>query len=232
MRTRIALMAVFVVAGWAFFWFVVEHRTVGTAQAAFASGDSACVAMLARRGDREAECDMGIMCEEGQAVPKDYPAAAGWFMKAARQGHVQAERRLGLCYTEGRGTPRDDRQAAYWLEKAAIRGDVPAQAGLGRLYAREMDWKAAMMWYREAAERGDGNSQFELSKLYHSGEAGVQDDVPSEMYLVLAAAHGCKAAIRFLMDEPETYGATQENAVKAMKMVQAWKPVSGPVKAH
>ncbi len=232
MRTRIALMAVFVLAGWAFFWFVVEHRTVGTAQDAFASGDSAGVALLARRGDREAEYGMGIMCEEGQAVPRDYPAAAGWFRKAALQGHVQAERRLGLCYAEGRGIVRDDRQAAYWLQEAAVRGDVPAQAGLGRLYAREKAWKAALKWYREAAARGDGASQFELSKLYHSGEAGVQDDVLSQMYLFLAAAHGCKAAIRFRMDQPETYGVTQEDALRAMKMAQAWKPVSGPVNAR
>ncbi len=232
MRTRIALMAVLVLAGWAFFWFVIEHRSVGTAREAFASGDSAGVAMLASRGDREAEYDMGIMCEEGQAVPKDYPAAAGWFRKAAEQGHLKAERRLGLCYAEGRGVTRDDRQAAYWLEKAAIQGDVPAQAGLGRLYARAKDWKAAMKWYREAAERGDGDSQFELSKLYHSGEGGAKDEVLSQMYLFLAAAHGCKAAIRFRMDQPETYGATQEDARQAMKMAQAWKPVSGPVESR
>ncbi len=232
MRTRIALMAVFVLAGWAFFWFVVEHRTVGTAKAAFASGDSAGVATLAGRGDREAEYDMGIMCEEGQAVPKDYAAAADWFRKAAEQGHVQAERRLGLCYAEGRGIERDGRQAAYWLEKAAVRGDVPAQAGLGRLYAREKEWKAALKWYREAAERGDGASQFELSKLYHSGKAGVQDDVLSQMYLVLAAAHGCKSAVQFRMEQPAGYGITREQAQKAMTMAQAWKPVSGPVKSR
>jgi TPR repeat protein len=226
MRTRIALMILLVAAGWAFFWFVVEHRSVGSARSAFESGDSAGIAILAKRGDPEAEYYMGVMREEGQAVSKDYAAAAAWFRKAAAQGHLLAQRRLGFCYAEGRGVPRDDGQAAFWLEKAALRGDLPSQVRLGRLYAEKEAWGAAARWYRAAADRGDGEAQYGFAWLCHEGRGGARDDVLATMYMILSAAHGYQPAIRFRMGGGEDFGLTTEQAARAMQMAQSWKPAN------
>ena len=49
------------------------------------------VRKAAEQGDAEAQCELGVLYENGQGVPKDHRKAAEWFRKAATQGHAEAK---------------------------------------------------------------------------------------------------------------------------------------------
>ena len=49
------------------------------------------VRKAAEQGDAEAQCELGVLYENGQGVPKDHRKAAEWFRKAAAQGHAEAK---------------------------------------------------------------------------------------------------------------------------------------------
>lgn len=94
--------------------------------AAYASGDFDTAArefsMLAAKGDREGQYNMGLLYEEGQGVSKSFNEAVSSYTKAAQQGYVDAYFALGEIYIS-RSAPKKDRVAAYrWLEMAAKHG--------------------------------------------------------------------------------------------------------------
>jgi TPR repeat protein len=76
---------------------------------------------LADQGSAIAQFNLGLMYENGQAVPRDYAAAANWYRKAADQGNASAQANLGFMYANGEGVPRDYAAAASWYRKAAER---------------------------------------------------------------------------------------------------------------
>lgn len=94
--------------------------------AAYASGDFDTAArefsLLAAKGDKEGQYNMGLLYEEGQGVAKNYYEAVSAYTKAARQGYVDAYFALGEIYIS-RSAPKKDRVEAYrWLEMAAKYG--------------------------------------------------------------------------------------------------------------
>src|SRR4029077_13717515 len=58
---------------------------------------------LAQQGNAAAERGLGILYENGFAVPKDSGQAVEWYRKAAAQGDADAEYRLGERYLDGSG---------------------------------------------------------------------------------------------------------------------------------
>jgi len=94
--------------------------------AAYASGDFDTAAreffVLAAKGDKEGQYNLGLLYEEGQGVPMKFDEAVNCYTKAAQQGYVDAYFALGEIYIS-RSAPKKDRVAAYrWLEKAAKYG--------------------------------------------------------------------------------------------------------------
>ena len=59
----------------------------------------------AKKGDKEAQNDLGLMYYEGEGVPQDYEKAIEWYTKSAEQGHAWAQYNLGLMYYDGEGVP-------------------------------------------------------------------------------------------------------------------------------
>ena len=49
------------------------------------------VRKAAEQGDAQAQCELGVLYENGQGVPKNHGKAAKWFGKAAAQGHEEAK---------------------------------------------------------------------------------------------------------------------------------------------
>jgi hypothetical protein len=49
------------------------------------------VRKAAEQGDAQAQCELGVLYENGQGVPIDHRKAAEWFGKAATQGHAEAK---------------------------------------------------------------------------------------------------------------------------------------------
>ena len=63
-------------------------------------------------------CDIGIMYNYGQGVPRDYARAFEWYKKAAENGNIRAMDYLGDMYKNGDGVVRDKQKAEEWKRKA------------------------------------------------------------------------------------------------------------------
>jgi TPR repeat protein len=112
----------------------------------------------AKRGDAQAELEMGLRYAQGDGLIKNPKEAAQWFAKAARQGSGEAQYQLGLALLDGQGVVQDFRAAFAWIEKPARKGYAPAQYTLGELYrfgtGTEMDKAKAYLWFNLAAAQG------------------------------------------------------------------------------
>jgi TPR repeat protein len=78
--------------------------------------------MAAEQGSADAQFILGVMYENGDGVPQDFPEAVKWCRKAAEQGDVDAMRNLGIFYFKGKGVPQDYVQSYFWSSLAASRG--------------------------------------------------------------------------------------------------------------
>ena len=108
------------------------------AAAAFAAGDYNKALQetrpLAEKGDPRSQYAMGVLYENGFAVPKDLQQAAAWYLKAAEQGNTDAQYNLGAMYEHGVGMPVNYAEAARWYRPAAEQGGIDALSNLGVLY--------------------------------------------------------------------------------------------------
>jgi len=139
---------------------------------------SACK-IASRKGERNAQFEIGRMYFKGNGVAQSYEEAIKWFSKAAEQGDSNAQGILGAMYLEGIGMPKDFAKAFKWFFKAAEQGDVKSQTNLGVLYAEgagvAKDNKEAIKWFSKAAERGHAPTQFTLGNMYYNGEGTAKD---------------------------------------------------------
>lgn len=87
----------------------------------------------AKRGDANAQFNMGVMYNNGGAVPKSSEESARWHEKAARNGKAMSQYQLGLFYMEGEGRRRDLGRAKRWLTEALKNGVDKAAAKLAQI---------------------------------------------------------------------------------------------------
>ena len=112
----------------------------------------------AKKGNAEAQYQVGMMLLQGTETQQNYGEALKWFHSAAKQGHTAAEVNLGLLYKSGRGVLQDFTQAAQWFQKAAVKANPEAEYHLASLYkigqGVKHDMKQAYAWYNLAAAQG------------------------------------------------------------------------------
>lgn len=77
---------------------------------------------LAKKGDAEAEFELGSMYQRGEGTHPDQREAMSWYWKAAYQGFAKAQSVLGMLYAAGQTVPKDLVQAHYWLSLASRGG--------------------------------------------------------------------------------------------------------------
>jgi TPR repeat protein len=137
------------------------------AAAAFAARDYVKAIELLRpliaKGDARGQYSMGVLCENGFGLPKDLPAAAAWYRKAADQGNTDAQFNLGAMYEHGVGMPVDYAEAVRLYRPAALAGDIDALSNLGVLYQKgqgvKQDKVLAMALYNvSVAYAGQGRA--------------------------------------------------------------------------
>jgi TPR repeat protein len=63
----------------------------------------------------DAQYDLGVMYELGQAAESDLPSAAHYYQLAAEQGVVKAQYRIGVLLAKGLGVQTDRVSAYKWL---------------------------------------------------------------------------------------------------------------------
>jgi localization factor PodJL len=89
---------------------------------------------IAKDGNPVAQFALGVMYENGQGVPKDYPRSLYWYRKAARQGYARAQNNLGVLHATGRGGSTKHVRAYMWYSLAAAEGNriaIENKTGLG-----------------------------------------------------------------------------------------------------
>ena len=145
-------------------------------------------------GQPNAQYELAMRLFEGRGLPKDQPAAARWFERAASLGLAPAQYRLGSMYEKGIGVTRDPAAAKRWYLKAAEAGNARAAHNLAVMSAEPAEgapnYPEAVKWFRRAAELGVRDSQYNLAILYARG-LGVEKDLgQSLLWFSLAAQQG------------------------------------------
>ena len=145
----------------------------------------------AKKGNAEAQFNLGNCYYNGKDIQKDYEKAVYWYTKAAEQGHAQAQYNLGNRYDNGEGIEQDHIKAAQWFTKASEQGHMGAQFNLGICYAKgegvQQNYEKAAYWYKKAAEQGYTSAQYNLGNCYYYGK-GVEQNYDLAAYWYKKAA--------------------------------------------
>lgn len=149
---------------------------------------------LAKQGNAEAQCKLGLCYYNGYGVEEDLAEAVGWFRKAAEQGNADAQNLLGLCYDNGEGVDHNPIEAFKWYGKAAEQGLAVAQYNLGNCYADgngvKKNVKKAAKWFQKAAEQGNADAQNLLGHCYDNGEGVWKNATEAVKWYRMAAEQG------------------------------------------
>ena len=186
-----------------------------------------------------AQYELAMRLFEGREAPKDQPAAARWFERAAWLGFAPAQYRLGSMYEKGIGVTRDPGVAMRWYLKAAQAGNARAAHNLAVMSAEpsggEPNYPEAAKWFRKAGELGVRDSQYNLATLYARG-LGVEKDLGQALlWFSLAAQQGDADAARKRDEiagqmDPASLASAVESAMKfkAIKPDPAANAVTTP----
>ena len=148
-----------------------------------------------KRGDAEAQHNLGHMHSLGLGVPKDLPEARRLFGLAACSGHAGALCNLGHMHSLGLGGPKDEAEARRLLGLASEQGHAIAQYSLAVMHSHghcgaPKDEAEARRLFSLAAAQGDASSQTRLGVMHSQGRGGAEDLVEARRLICLAAAQG------------------------------------------
>ena len=90
---------------------------------------------LCTKGNAKAQCNLGVMFQEGLGVAKDAAEAVRLYRLAAAQGHARAQYGLGFMFEFGRGVGKKRVETIRLYRLAAAQGHAAASEALDRLRA-------------------------------------------------------------------------------------------------
>jgi len=136
----------------------------------------------ARKGDSEAQCDVGVYYQEGyvdlkgrRIIPRDPVRAVQWYRLSAEQGNSIAQNQLGVCLSLGLGASRNFPEAISWTKKALKLGESSAAHNLATIYRDMGQLKKAFEFYDRAVALGHMDSLLEVGLTLYYG-VGVKAD--------------------------------------------------------
>ncbi len=188
------------------------------------------VEKAAKRGEPEAQFNLGVMYSTGQGVKQDSKKAVKWYRKAADQEHVGAQCNLALMYKDGQGVKQDSKKAVKWYRKAAEQGDAEGKHMLGVMYDTgqgvPQDYQKASEWFQKASEQGYPKAQYNLGVMYYSGQGVAQDLVLAHMWIHLATSKLSGEEGEAAVKARDVIAArmTEEQIAEAQKRAQEWTP--------
>ncbi|MFD0965415.1 tetratricopeptide repeat protein [Seminibacterium arietis] len=139
---------------------------------------------LAKKGDRNAQVNVGILYMQGRGVAQNNDKAYWWLSEAAEKGSIKAINHLALMYLDGLGVKKNVPHAIKLLEKTAKSDSVFAMFVLGAVYYQEIqvqDFKKAFIWFEKSARNNHNESKFRLATMYEQGK-GVKQDTNKAIY--------------------------------------------------
>lgn len=150
---------------------------------------------LAEQEVAAAQTGLGILYDNGCAVPKDEALAFVWYRKAADQGNAEAEYRLGNAYVQGsKDLPRDRTQGLGLMVRAGEHGHATSLRSIGDYYRNgrfgfPKDDIEAVNWYRKAADLGSEVAESHLAVAYQLGRGVPQDLRQAEFWYRRSEEH-------------------------------------------
>lgn len=120
----------------------------------------------AKRGDRQAQYDLGMRYQYGNGVQKSRSKAHRWLNKSAEAGKPQAQYALSLFYQQYARNQQGIKKALLWLKKAADQGLADAQYSLGMMFKNgslvHNNPTEARRWLQMAAAQGHVAAQLAM----------------------------------------------------------------------
>ena len=160
--------------------------------------------LAAKKGDAEAQFNLGNMYHDGEGVPQDYDQALKYFRLAAEQGVASAQYNLGLMYGKGEGVQMSKADCMIWLEEAANQGHATSMITLGKLYGNL------------ATSKIEGY-------FFNSSKNFFPDAMVNCLkWFYLAGIHGVDNAEELIKIACST--ATKEEIAQAQELARNWKP--------
>ena len=124
---------------------------------------------LAKRGDAEAQFNVGEMYEIGFGVKQDEKEARYWISKSANQNYETAGFKLLYWDMEQSGLKGKNKTKVIELNKMAKQDNAQAQYYLGKMYAYGVginkNTDAAIGWLNKAALSGVLEAEVELATM-------------------------------------------------------------------
>ncbi|MBI5520197.1 MAG: sel1 repeat family protein [Desulfovibrio sp.] len=125
--------------------------------------------IASERGDALSQQTIGVLYEDGRAVPKDVVLAFKWLKMAADQGLPISQTLVAAKFEFGVGVRQDYAEAANWYLAAANQNYPAAQMRLGLLYEAgkgvARDIVVAYCWLLLGASAGDLAAQTERTRV-------------------------------------------------------------------
>lgn len=168
----------------------------------------------AKRGDREAQNEVGFMYANGESSPQNLDEALKWIRKSAAQGFVSAQHNLGEHYDRGLGVPQDFEEARKWYVRAAEQNFAPSLACLAVLYYQgkggPVDQEKALDCYKRVCELGldcgldigaVASAYYMVGRMLLEGQGSPVDEVEGIKYLKKSRQYGYQGAHDFLREK-------------------------------
>lgn len=127
---------------------------------------------LARKGNAEAQYQLGVIYERGEGQEQNFYKAVRWHRKAAKQGHAKAQAHLGELLATGQGVGEVNYvEAIKWMQMAADQGQGMAQLFLATIYSEgaglsiPKDYVKGYMWLNIADASGENVDNRDITNL-------------------------------------------------------------------
>ena len=124
----------------------------------------------AKKGDVEAQTQLGEAYLHGIDTKVDYKKAMEWSKKAAAKKSYRAMTNVGIIYLEGLGVEKDYKKAYKSFSGGVDGGDMKAPRYLGIMYENGLGLKKSMddaaFYYEIGDSSGDLTSRYNLGKIY------------------------------------------------------------------
>jgi len=171
-------------------FLLIVGATISNAQTT-ARPNGADLETWAKRGDADAQFELGLRMLTGEDFKKDEVVGVQWMEKAANQKHLRAQFVMGSLYEDGAGVKKDESKAVDWYRKSAENGFAPAQFALAMAYDLGRGIKQApekaTEWLQKAADQNHAQSQTALAAKLERG-VGVAKNPSKAALLYLRAA--------------------------------------------
>lgn len=126
----------------------------------------------AKRGNAEAQYNLGYCYEKGVGVEIDQNQAIKWYQKSAEQNHLDAEYALMMAFAEGKGVEKNPEKAFQFALRCAEKKDPTCMFNVIGSYQDgkgvEKDSVKMLDWAFQLAKLPNPKNQYQSGKITSS----------------------------------------------------------------